>query len=154
MKRFFFLFLIILVFVLDRALKILISNQTEQVFFLIPRIFGFSFFKNYFLAFSMPFAGRTIILTISALIIMAIIVLSAKKIKQKKYFSFCAGLSIILGALSNFFDRAASGYVIDYFFLAPISRFNLADLLIGAGIILLIKEEYVNQNTSRGLKRP
>jgi signal peptidase II len=49
-------------------------------------------------------------------------------------------LLIILGGLSNFFDRVIFGYVIDYFRLSilPISFFNIADLMIISGILLIL----------------
>ncbi len=52
-----------------------------------------------------------------------------------------AGFSlIILGGLSNFFDRIFFGYVIDWIkiFILPISIFNIADLMIIGGITILI----------------
>ena len=60
---------------------------------------------------------------------------------QKKDFFSMAGFSlIILGALSNLFDRIYFGYVIDWIrvFFLPISIFNIADLMIIGGILCLI----------------
>ncbi|GAI05810.1 unnamed protein product, partial [marine sediment metagenome] len=41
---------------------------------------------------------------------------------------------------SNFFDRIFFGYVIDWMkiFILPISIFNIADLMIIGGIIILV----------------
>ena len=47
-------------------------------------------------------------------------------------------LLILLGALSNFFDRLAYGYVIDYFYLKNFTIFNLADASISGGAILAL----------------
>ncbi len=62
---------------------------------------------------------------------------------QKKDFLLMTGFSIIiLGGLSNFFDRLYFGYVIDWLrvFFLPISVFNIADLMIVGGItVLLVK---------------
>ena len=60
---------------------------------------------------------------------------------QKKDFLLMTGFSlIILGGLSNLFDRIYFGYVIDWIrvFFLPISIFNIADLMIIGGIICLI----------------
>ncbi|MBZ9572277.1 signal peptidase II [Patescibacteria group bacterium] len=60
---------------------------------------------------------------------------------QKKDFLLITGFSlIILGGLSNLFDRIYFGYVIDWIkvFFLPISIFNIADLMIIGGIICLI----------------
>jgi lipoprotein signal peptidase len=48
---------------------------------------------------------------------------------------------VALGALSNFFDRAIYGYTIDYF-LATISMFNLADVLIVSGVGICLFSEF------------
>ena len=47
---------------------------------------------------------------------------------------------IVLGGLSNFFDRIYFGYVIDWIkvFFLPISVFNIADLMIIFGIIMIL----------------
>lgn len=60
---------------------------------------------------------------------------------QKKDILLIAGSSlIILGGLSNFFDRIIYCYVIDWIriFILPISIFNIADLMIISGILCLI----------------
>ena len=60
---------------------------------------------------------------------------------QRKEYLLMAGFSlIILGGLSNLFDRIYFGYVIDWIrvFFLPISIFNIADLMIIGGILCLI----------------
>lgn len=47
-------------------------------------------------------------------------------------------LPIILGGLSNVFDRLAYGGVVDYVEISSIARINLADILILAGLLGLI----------------
>ena len=57
---------------------------------------------------------------------------------QRKNFLLMTGFSlIILGGLSNLFDRIFFGYVIDWLrvFFLPISIFNIADIMIFAGIL-------------------
>ena len=60
---------------------------------------------------------------------------------QKRDFLLMMSLSlIILGGLSNFFDRIYFGYVVDWVrvFFLPISIFNIADIMIISGILCLI----------------
>jgi len=60
---------------------------------------------------------------------------------QKKDFLLMSGFSlIILGGLSNLFDRIIFGFVIDWIkiFILPISIFNIADLMIIGGTLCLI----------------
>ncbi len=60
---------------------------------------------------------------------------------QKKDFLLMTGFSlVILGGLSNLFDRIVLGYVIDWIriFFLPISFFNIADIMIAGGLLCLI----------------
>ncbi len=60
---------------------------------------------------------------------------------QKRDFLLMMSFSlIILGGLSNLFDRIIFGYVIDWIrvFFLPTSIFNVADIMIVGGIICLI----------------
>ncbi len=60
---------------------------------------------------------------------------------QKRDSLLITGFSlIILGGLSNLFDRIYFGYVIDWIrvFFLPISIFNIADIMIIGGILCLI----------------
>ena len=60
---------------------------------------------------------------------------------QKGNVILATGLSlIILGGVSNLFDRIYFGYVIDWIrvFFLPISIFNVADIMIVGGTLCLI----------------
>lgn len=60
---------------------------------------------------------------------------------QKKDLFFMTGFSLVIfGGLSNLFDRIYFGYVVDWIrvFFLPISIFNIADIMIGGGILCLI----------------
>ena len=55
-----------------------------------------------------------------------------------------------MGGSSNFYDRVANGYVIDYLRIGPISVINLADIMVLTGITLLVihqKNAKNGQNT-------
>jgi signal peptidase II len=56
---------------------------------------------------------------------------------------------IIFGAISNILDRLIYGYVIDYLELKYFTVFNLADVMISGGaIILLTKTIKLNKKTA------
>ncbi len=60
---------------------------------------------------------------------------------HKQNFLLTTGLSlIILGGLSNLFDRIIFGYVIDWIrvFFLPISIFNIADIMIMGGLVCIL----------------
>lgn len=123
--------LTIILFITDIILK-QIALGNRQIYFLIPKLLAFQLFKNRSLGFSIYFP-QILIIIFSWLILLGLIILVLKK---QNYF-FPAAL-IFLGAISNLFDRLSHGFVIDYFYLFPISYFNLADLLIFSGVILFI----------------
>lgn len=52
---------------------------------------------------------------------------------------------ILLGGLSNVFDRFVYGGVIDYVHILGIATINLADILIFMGLLILISQPYVKR---------
>ncbi|MEK7508797.1 MAG: signal peptidase II [Patescibacteria group bacterium] len=141
MKHRLFSLLLILLFAADRLLKEIsikkFSLLPQEDFFIVPKLFNFTFFKNEYLAFSLP-AGVNLIIIISIIILAGLFIVLFRMFQTKNTESASIISLIILGALSNLQDRVSLGFVIDYFHLYPISYFNLADLMIGAGIIALI----------------
>jgi len=61
--------------------------------------------------------------------------------KGKDYLVLGLGL-IILGGLSNVYDRVIYGYVIDWL-QSPISVFNVADVMIVAGVGIILYDMYI-----------
>lgn len=83
---------------------------------------------------------QEILIPFSAFIILFLSIFLFKSWKKKDWFSVGSLLLILLGGLSNLYDRLVFGYVIDWLwiFLVPISVFNLADLMITVGITLIL----------------
>ena len=128
------LFVIGLLF-LDRLSKWFILKNPD---FYLRRFIELKLFKNSDLYF---FSLNLILLNlIIGAVLLLLFFFFFKTLKQKS-FLLTSGLSlIILGGLSNFFDRLYFGYVIDWIriFILPISIFNIADVMIIGGIICLI----------------
>lgn len=144
MKNKFFFFLIFILFAADRlfkelSLKKFSVGQTED-FFIIPNFFSFTFFKNEHLAFSLPLTVKITVI-ISILVITALFILLFREFGKRRIRSALFLSLFIIGALSNLQDRVALGFVIDYFHLYPISYFNLADVMIGVGIITVLNSQ-------------
>ncbi|NCO23075.1 signal peptidase II [Candidatus Kuenenbacteria bacterium] len=122
-KRIILYFFLLFLFILDRYLKksFLFSGEA---------------FYNRNLAFNLYLKEGIFYLLfflVSFFLILGLI-LSLKK--KKNLFVFSFGL-IITGAVSNFIDRILYSAIIDYWRI-PLAVFNLADLLISAGILLLL----------------
>ena len=126
-------------FIVDRYLKNLALSQTiESKTALINNIFFFNFTPNYYMAFSLPFGGRLLTL-LTGLIIITIFIFLIYLIKKSKSKLVIIGvLLILIGAVSNIYDRLIFGYVIDYLYLINFTVFNIADIFISAGAILVL----------------
>ena len=143
------LLVIILVSVLlglDLLLKYLVSNYITCVN-IIDNFFSLTYVLNDGAAFSL-FASRTYLLMLIALVCLFFIIYELKNNLWDKILSI--GYSLVLaGLLGNFIDRLIDGYVVDYLsfkifsFNYPV--FNLADILIIVGIIIVLIKELLNE---------
>jgi len=121
-KRIIFYLLPVFLFIVDRYLKIFYLAK-EKVFY--NKKIGLSIYLPagiFYLLFCLIFAGLILGLIASY--------------KRKKIFYIFSFYLIIAGALSNLIDRLFFGAVLDYFKLYS-SIFNLADLAILAGVLLI-----------------
>ena len=80
--------------------------------------------------------SQNLTVIISLTIITVLLVFLTKKLKGKDLLLIACG-SIILGGISNLYDRITLGFVIDYLPLFSFSQFNLSDALISFGCFLI-----------------
>ncbi len=139
-----------LAFVIDRIIKKIAPSISVGGDFL-----SFGFYKNYAGAFSLPLAGNlynaagVILLVIFGYFFyvslrarskaegVAILPLNEIASSPTPRNDRIAYLFILLGGLSNMFDRLAYGYTIDYINFFDFSFFNIADGMLVLGIIIL-----------------
>lgn len=123
--------------VLDRILKLAAQKGLLEEW----SFFGFPFprfmlHENCGAAFDLP-VPRGITIGISAVLIIIIFIFLARAWNVD--LSRRSGLILLLaGALSNFYDRVRFGCVIDVIEAVPGSIWNIADVLIIAGIVILL----------------
>lgn len=104
--------------------------------------------KNYGIAFgiALPFwiqiLGSLIILGI--LIYLGFDCISSRK--QLSVIDFILFGVVVGGGLGNLIDRLLYGYVVDFIVLRPIPVFNVADIGITVGIILLFGKMILSKN--------
>jgi len=137
-KTTFALILVVFFIFLDKFLKTLALNgKLDESVCLISDIFCLKFVPNYNIAFSLPFSGPILI---SLIIVILVILLYYwvnlfKKGQKNKYLVLTF---LIIGAIINLIDRTEHGFVVDYFDLKYFTVFNVADIMITGGVLILI----------------
>ena len=132
----------IFILIIDQIVKISIDSflRISELITVIPNFFYITKVYNDGAAWSI-FDGSVAFLIIVAIVAL-IFLISYQKIFQKNFRNIVAFALIYGGLLGNLVDRIVYGYVIDYIkllfgdYIFPV--FNLADMAIVSGFILLI----------------
>ena len=135
-----FWLIITLVLVLDRVSKYIVTNNMRlgQFIELGKTGMGLRYVQNTGAAFSF-FAGRTNFLLIFTGLLMASILLYYLRYRGSLSRAEQIFLAMILGGgLGNYVDRMIYGYVVDFLDIKIIPIFNVADICITCGCLLLI----------------
>ena len=129
----------ILITILDQIIKFIIDKKVLFIE-ILPTLFNIHKVYNYGVAFSFLENKRYLILLFSIILIYFLFNLRKDLPKTKKY-DILFGV-ILGGIIGNLIDRVFRGYVIDYLetFIFGISFpiFNLADICITLGIIIMV----------------
>lgn len=99
-------------------------------------VFSLLIFPNYNFAFSLKLPVALIYLTYALLLVFLLIWFY--RLKSKNMLLWIGLVFVLAGAFSNIGDRIYLGYVRDFIYVFWGNIFNLADLYILAGIILLV----------------
>ena len=140
-----------LVFLFDILSKIVVINylQLEESVKVINNFLYLTYVRNTGAAWSILSNNSYIVLGISLLIIVGIIWYIWKNKIDNKFEKVAYSL-ILGGAIGNFINRLFYGYVIDFIdikiFGYDYPIFNLADVFIVIGVILLIIYSWRNGN--------
>lgn len=118
----------------------------------IDPLFRFTHVHNTGAAFGMFSQGSTILLGV-ALIVSAVIIYYYRQIPARAWLIRLALGLQLGGALGNVVDRIRTGYVVDFFHLAYLPVFNVADMCIVTGVSLLALQMLLDEwQTSRQKK--
>ncbi len=117
----------------------LILNKIPKMGFYFFNLLQIGFYPNYNLAFGLPLPNVLIIILVIIILLFLCYCWRLNLITEKNWNVLAVSL-IIIGALSNLFDRLFFGYVIDYLniFIWPV--FNLADAFIVIGVSIYFIE--------------
>ena len=138
-KKLFIISLIIIV--LDQVTKILTKNIDYEIF----PFFSFIYTTNTGAAFGV-FKEQTTLITFLSIMIIGALIYFIPKIEKENYFAY----SLLLGgAIGNLIDRIFLGHVRDFISIWVWPIFNIADIAISIGIILIIYNEIKKEIKSK-----
>jgi signal peptidase II len=141
-------FLVFFLFILDRISKWLALNiLPREGFFIFPKTVGLILERNQGIAYSIPLSSAVLIVVL--VIIIAILIFLLVRAYQKKELAIVFSLTlIIIGAFSNFLDRLHYSYVVDLITLTSWPVFNLADVMITAGVVIILWKMLRNKSNN------
>jgi len=149
-KNFIFGIIVIACALIDQGSKFIIDNTLAlyENLLIIPNVLSFEKVYNTGAAFSILQNNTVFLVLIAILTIISILIfLIIKKNNINSYENIAFGF-ICAGALGNLIDRICFSYVIDFIRLDFIDFpiFNIADILINIGVIILIVNIFVQKN--------
>ncbi len=116
-----------------------LMNQPSKT--IIPGVFELSYLENPGAAFGMMRGKQFLFFVIMAVVILTILWLLVRLPLTKRFFPLLLCMVLIFsGAIGNSIDRMSQGYVVDflYFSLIDFPVFNVADIYVTVGTIILI----------------
>jgi len=136
-----YFFIIAIVTGIDQLTKYLAETLLMPVSTipLVQNIFHLTYARNTGAAFSILTGKQMYLISITAVVITALLYYLIKILKTGEVTLKLALTFIIGGALGNFIDRVRLNYVTDFldFTLINYPIFNLADVFVIAGVVLL-----------------
>ena len=137
-NRLYFIFLSLLICLLDQLSKYFISIDYNSIVKTDLIIFTIDYVKNFGAAFNIFSGSRTLLSTVSILFSLILIYFILKN-NINKTIDLLSYSFILGGSLGNGIDRIFKGYVVDFINLNFINFpiFNLADIAINIGFFLI-----------------
>lgn len=121
------------------AIQHLLPLQEGKI--LIPGVFRLLYLENRGSAFGMLQNKQTFFIIFTIIVLVAILIVYSRIPKTPRMLFLRIDLVLIFaGAIGNFIDRIRQGFVVDflYFELIDFPIFNVADIFVTVGCILLI----------------
>ncbi len=139
----------LLIIIMDIVSKIIVKNflPLNRSIKIIDDFLYLTYSKNIGVAFSF-FSGAKLFIILSTILILVMIIyyILNNKLSKMEYYGF---FFIIGGAIGNLIDRIIYGYVIDfidiYIFNYDYPIFNIADIAVVSGVILLIINNFIKE---------
>ncbi|MFH1428111.1 MAG: signal peptidase II [Candidatus Margulisiibacteriota bacterium] len=133
---------VILLFTADQLAKILAAKHFQDPHVLINKLLYFSYLENTGGAFGILHGRRWIFIGVGVIVILFLI--SWQKKTKEQYYAVkwdllqWGQLFLLAGTLGNLIDRVRLGYVVDFIAFTSFPSFNLADMFINIGAMVII----------------
>ena len=121
---------------IDQLSKWLIGKYLLSPFVLVPNLLEIRQVRNTGIAFGFHF-NYLFLIIFTVLLIISGVILSYLYLDFSNYLTEIIFSLLFAGALGNLIDRLAKGEVIDFISISRYPVFNLADIFITGGTILL-----------------
>lgn len=146
------LFAIFVLVIMDQIFK----NAALAFLIMTRRINDFlslEIYKNYGIALGLPVSAS--LFYFAVLVFLIFIFFGWKKKvwgdwREDDKGKICAAILIFAGAIGNIIDRARFGYIIDYINIGGLLVFNLADVFIAVGAIILLEKIFQKSRSKDG----
>ncbi|MFA5840607.1 MAG: signal peptidase II [Candidatus Margulisiibacteriota bacterium] len=127
-----------IVFFIDHFLKNMVQHamQVGQSIPVLDGIVKLTYVRNTGAAFSL-FTGYSAYLVVIGVLATAVILYFHFKVPRRHIYSQIALAFILGGSIGNLFDRISLGFVVDYIDFGFWPVFNLADIMINVGVIMI-----------------
>lgn len=129
-----------LLFAVDQLIKWVVVHHLipMELVPVLPPVLYFDFIRNPGGAFGILPGARSILVIVALVVILAVVYID-RKYKPGRWNRVAMGL-LLGGALGNLSDRLFAGTVVDYVYFKIINFpiFNLADVSIDAGVVMLL----------------
>lgn len=137
---------------LDQWSKWFFINHQERTYSVFSGL-SLDFTRNYGLAFGLS-ANRWVIVVISILLMGFLLWFARAEWKNQHRLAAAASLLMGVGAVSNLVDRIRYGYVVDWISVQYWSVFNLADVWITLGALLIVIQYWKHDYRKKAKNTP
>ncbi|MBD3360745.1 signal peptidase II [Candidatus Peregrinibacteria bacterium] len=121
----------------DQITKWLILTNQDKIYSITGDFFQFQYSENTGIAFGIPIR-QDILIIITIVLLLFVIYLYTREFKIEKKLSQTTAVLVLAGGLGNLIDRVFRGYVIDFISIWKYPDFNIADIYITVGVLLMI----------------
>lgn len=147
---------IVALVVIDQIIKYLVIRFLKPVgsFVLIDKVLSFTYLENDGAMLGLM-QGKTLVMTVAALLCIAVIMFVIFSGKVKFGVEYCCIVLMAAGGLGNIIDRILLGYVIDYIELLFVDFyiFNFADCLVTWSAFVMIFYQFYQMWLESKLKK-